>query len=959
MAKAIIPPKFYAFDRDGKPLAFGKVFTYQARTNTPKLTYNDEGQLTPNANPVILNGEGYGDIYLDGSYKIVLTDKNGAEIWTSDSVSQSSGSSSQDKFTLTATYISPTSITVLGDHTKSYVSGLYATLKMLNGTAASEVNTTVLSVAYNSGDNKTTIVFTDAVVTTYIKTVGVSNWPFEAIKTINEYVDFLKVYAETTAATAISPEAKTYKTINQFNTEFAAAIRAAGGAPLGDGQYSGLKTYTAYNQYLIQSGTPFKPLSIPYTINTATYPNAINDPNLQPFSEVTTLKAVAIANDVAVGDVAFLSVGSSASVKILYSHEMDKSYRVLAPINGLITAVGTEEFNCVTITVNGVSHLITPVPVKNEIKASQLTAAGGNLPPSLILSEIIKHYHLNIDIDCIFTETTVCSGSDFSGMKIRFTNSSRVLPVPTATRTNWILIQGSETATSAAIDSNSSAGDNFITCASLSSTLKKGDTILIKSDDFVPGGDYLASGIQNRIGEIATITDIVGNNIYFDFTLTYNMLTASNSKVVLLDMIDGVSIHDAKINKLDFASLTAIGINIKYAKNVSLFNPEVVAGKQPLEDETAGSITYEGINAVSISNSINVKIYWPTMKQIGWYGIGIVGACRKIRIYDGDMYDCRHGVDVTWTNGYGAPDDVKVIRTKANKCSLSGLGTHTVGTNISFIDCESNHSARDSGFHIRSANVTLVRPKAHYNNLDGIIARESGIDLVINDPDCMYNNRNGINTTGGSHIYNGRSKFNGSATVGGVDIATNGGGIFGVEISKYNLGSDNYPIRCYSIETLLNIGQKRLVVDGVRVDRSANSLTGGRFMFADSGFDYSLVEVKNCYIPDFIQGSQTFIYEGGVIGGAAPITNNNILFSSYSDAKRRVNLSSGSVIVTGIKLGSRFTYPYYTPKIKVRKVGNALAHDGALSVRFIDYTSFKIASTNGAETSLVEWEICD
>ena len=69
MAVAMIGPKFYAWDRNGKPLAFGKLYTYQARTNTPKPTYQSEDQVVENTNPVILNGEGYANVYLDGSYK--------------------------------------------------------------------------------------------------------------------------------------------------------------------------------------------------------------------------------------------------------------------------------------------------------------------------------------------------------------------------------------------------------------------------------------------------------------------------------------------------------------------------------------------------------------------------------------------------------------------------------------------------------------------------------------------------------------------------------------------------------------------------------------------------------------------------------------------------------------------------------------------------------------------------
>jgi hypothetical protein len=70
-------PIFRAFDSNGDPLAFGKVYTYAAGTSTPKDTYTTASLGTPNANPVILDAEGYpdsGGIWLDGSYKIDLYD---------------------------------------------------------------------------------------------------------------------------------------------------------------------------------------------------------------------------------------------------------------------------------------------------------------------------------------------------------------------------------------------------------------------------------------------------------------------------------------------------------------------------------------------------------------------------------------------------------------------------------------------------------------------------------------------------------------------------------------------------------------------------------------------------------------------------------------------------------------------------------------------------------------------
>jgi hypothetical protein len=69
-------PVFRAFDSNGNPLAFGKVYTYEAGTSTPKPTYTTSSLMTQNTNPVILDAEGSAPIWLSGTYKIDLFDQN-------------------------------------------------------------------------------------------------------------------------------------------------------------------------------------------------------------------------------------------------------------------------------------------------------------------------------------------------------------------------------------------------------------------------------------------------------------------------------------------------------------------------------------------------------------------------------------------------------------------------------------------------------------------------------------------------------------------------------------------------------------------------------------------------------------------------------------------------------------------------------------------------------------------
>lgn len=87
MARISPTPKFRALDSNGDPLAGGKLYTYEAGTTTPKTTYTDNSEGTANANPVILDSDGYANVWLGaGSYKFVLDDANDVNIYTVDNI---------------------------------------------------------------------------------------------------------------------------------------------------------------------------------------------------------------------------------------------------------------------------------------------------------------------------------------------------------------------------------------------------------------------------------------------------------------------------------------------------------------------------------------------------------------------------------------------------------------------------------------------------------------------------------------------------------------------------------------------------------------------------------------------------------------------------------------------------------------------------------------------------------
>lgn len=87
MAATLAPAgKQHYTDDKGRPLAGGRLYTYESGTSTPKATFADANMTQPNTNPVVLDARGEATIYWSGVYKVVLNDSKGRLIWTADPV---------------------------------------------------------------------------------------------------------------------------------------------------------------------------------------------------------------------------------------------------------------------------------------------------------------------------------------------------------------------------------------------------------------------------------------------------------------------------------------------------------------------------------------------------------------------------------------------------------------------------------------------------------------------------------------------------------------------------------------------------------------------------------------------------------------------------------------------------------------------------------------------------------
>jgi cytoskeletal protein CcmA (bactofilin family) len=91
----LMPNGKQAFVNDaGQPLSGGKLYTYSAGTMTPRTTWTDASETTPNTNPIILNARGEATIFWRGAYKVALTTATDVPIWTIDGVTTAPDTSS-------------------------------------------------------------------------------------------------------------------------------------------------------------------------------------------------------------------------------------------------------------------------------------------------------------------------------------------------------------------------------------------------------------------------------------------------------------------------------------------------------------------------------------------------------------------------------------------------------------------------------------------------------------------------------------------------------------------------------------------------------------------------------------------------------------------------------------------------------------------------------------------------
>ena len=104
MARLTNPFLQYSDDA-GKPIPKGKLYFYDSGTTNLRNTYIDSGLSIANANPLVLDGAGRVNApFLDGNYRVILTDKDDNQIREIDPIQGSLSDSQWSDWSISTTY---------------------------------------------------------------------------------------------------------------------------------------------------------------------------------------------------------------------------------------------------------------------------------------------------------------------------------------------------------------------------------------------------------------------------------------------------------------------------------------------------------------------------------------------------------------------------------------------------------------------------------------------------------------------------------------------------------------------------------------------------------------------------------------------------------------------------------------------------------------------------------------
>lgn len=189
-------------DVNGTPVSGGTITTYAAGSSTPITAYTSSAGDVAQANPATLNSVGALDnplwLAINTAYKIVVKDENESTLFVFDNITgigSSVSSSAADEWVLfagTATYISATSFSVVGNQTDTFQVGRKTKSQNSGGISYGTITDSVFSAG------NTTVTLSNSVLAL---DVGLSAMYYGFLSAINSSVPLPEPDAPTPAPT--------------------------------------------------------------------------------------------------------------------------------------------------------------------------------------------------------------------------------------------------------------------------------------------------------------------------------------------------------------------------------------------------------------------------------------------------------------------------------------------------------------------------------------------------------------------------------------------------------------------------------------------------------------------------------------------------------------------------------------------------------------------------------------
>lgn len=211
-------PRLYFRNSAGtQPLSFGRAYTYEPGTSTPKATYTDSTGATANTNPIVLGSDGGAVFFLSGCYDISLVTSAGVPLYTTPNVCEYEEAAASSALVsqwnpsgITPVFLGTTSFSTAGDYTDVFTPGL----RLKSTTTAGTIYSTVVSAVYAATVTTVTVANDSGVLDS-----GLSEVQISVLTVANPSMPVKPVIAKTSGYTMLATDCGSHL---EFNVSSAA-----------------------------------------------------------------------------------------------------------------------------------------------------------------------------------------------------------------------------------------------------------------------------------------------------------------------------------------------------------------------------------------------------------------------------------------------------------------------------------------------------------------------------------------------------------------------------------------------------------------------------------------------------------------------------------------------------------------------------------------------------------------